>query len=118
MFCGFEMPKLIHTSACAVLLTLFSTVVFSETVIVNLEEPNADGVYTGITNLRGWAVAESGIAVIEVDVDGSYAFDVPMGALEVMWRRSTPIFLMRIRQVSPWHITTKVLLQGLSLIHI
>ena len=79
MFCEFEMPKLIHTGACVELLTLFSTVVFSETVIVNLEEPNADGVYTGITNLRGWAVAESGIAVIEVDVDGSYAFDVPMG---------------------------------------
>ena len=73
------MPKLIHKSACVGLLTLFSTVVFSETVIINLEEPNADGVYTGITNLRGWAVAESGIAVIEVDVDGSYAFDVPMG---------------------------------------
>ena len=73
------MPKLIHTGACVELLTLFSTVVFSETVIVNLEEPNADGVYTGITNLRGWAVAESGIAVIEVDVDGNYAFDVPMG---------------------------------------
>ncbi len=73
------MPKFIHTSACAGLLTLFSTVVFSETVIVNLEEPNAEGVYTGITNLRGWAVAESGIAAIEIDVDGNYAFDVPMG---------------------------------------
>ena len=65
------MPKFIHTSACAGLLTLFSTVVFSETVIVNLEEPNAEGVYTGITNLRGGAAAESGIAAIEIDVDGN-----------------------------------------------
>ena len=61
------------------MLVLFSSTVLSETVIVNLEEPNADGVYTGISNLRGWAVAESGIAAIEIDVDGNYAFDVPMG---------------------------------------
>ena len=53
------MPKLIHTSACAGLLMLFSTVVFSETVIVNLEESSADGVYTGISNLRGWSYCQS-----------------------------------------------------------
>ena len=73
------MPKLSHIRACTGMLVLFSSTVFSETVIVNLEEPNADGVYTGISNLRGWAVAESGIAAIEIDVDGTYAFDVPMG---------------------------------------
>ena len=61
------------------MLVLFPSTVFSETVIVNLEEPIADGVYTGISNLRGWAVAESGIAAIEIDIDGDYAFDVPMG---------------------------------------
>ena len=68
-----------HLAARAGVLALFSSAALSETVIVNLEEPNADGVYTGIANLRGWAVAESGIAAIEIDVDGSYAFDVPMG---------------------------------------
>lgn len=73
------MPKLIPISACGGLLVLFSSAVFSETVIVNLEEPNADGAYTGIANLRGWAVAESGIAAVEIDIDGNYAFDVPMG---------------------------------------
>ena len=46
---------------------------------MNLEEPLDGGVYTGISNLRGWAVAESGIATIEIDVDGNYAFAVPMG---------------------------------------
>ncbi|GIR69333.1 MAG: hypothetical protein CM15mP74_05840 [Halieaceae bacterium] len=35
--------------------------------------------YTGISNLRGWAVAESGIGAIEIDIDGAYAFNVPMG---------------------------------------
>ena len=28
---------------------------------------------------RGWAVAESGIAAIEIDIDGIYEFNVPMG---------------------------------------
>ena len=52
---------------------------FAESVVVNREEPRDASLYTGISNLRGWAVAESGIAAIEIDIDGSYAFNVPMG---------------------------------------
>ena len=73
------MPTPIQSGLFLGLLAIFTTAVRSETVIVNLEEPNTDGFYTGISNLRGWAVAESGIAAIEIDVDGTYAFDVPMG---------------------------------------
>lgn len=75
------MPTPNQSGLFAGLLALFSSAVFSETVIVNLEEPSTDGFYTGISNLRGWAVAESGIASIEIDVDGTYAFDVPMGGM-------------------------------------
>ena len=73
------MPSPIQSGLFLGLLAILSTAVRSETVIVNLEAPNTDGFYTGISNLRGWAVAESGIAAIEIDVDGTYAFDVPMG---------------------------------------
>ena len=73
------MLKLHNIKSCVWLLLFFSAAVSSETVIINLEEPNPAGVYTGIANLRGWAVAESGIASIEIDIDGDYAFDVPMG---------------------------------------
>ena len=73
------MPIPAQIMARAGLLALFSSAAFSETVIVNLEEPNADGIYAGIANLRGWAIADSGIAAVEIDVDGSYAFNVPMG---------------------------------------
>ena len=41
----------------------------AENVRVNLEEPRDAALYSGISNLRGWAVAESGIAVIEIDID-------------------------------------------------
>ena len=73
------MPTPILSGLLAGLLAIFSSAVLSETVIVNLEEPNTHGFYTGISNLRGWAVAESGIAAIEIDVDGTYLFNVPMG---------------------------------------
>lgn len=51
----------------------------AESVVVNLEEPRDASLYTGISNLRGWAVAESGIGAVEIDIDGIYAFNVPMG---------------------------------------
>ncbi len=63
-----------------VLLTMgFAASPLAENVRVNLEEPRDKSLYSGISNLRGWAVAESGIAAIEIDIDGVYAFNVPMG---------------------------------------
>ena len=46
---------------------------------ISLEEPAASVTYGGISNLRGWAVAPLGIDRVEIFIDGSYAFDVPMG---------------------------------------
>ena len=51
----------------------------ADSMVLTLEEPKEGGTYTGISNLRGWALAESGIDKIEVDIDGVYAFDIPMG---------------------------------------
>ena len=50
-------------------------------ITVNLEEPKPveEAAYSGISNLRGWAVAPSGIERVEIYIDGDYAFDVPMG---------------------------------------
>ena len=65
---------------CGVLFLIgFATSLSAENVRVNLEEPQDASLYSGISNLRGWAVAESGIAAIEIDIDGIYAFNVPMG---------------------------------------
>jgi N-acetylmuramoyl-L-alanine amidase len=51
----------------------------ADPMVLTLEEPQEGGTYTGISNLRGWAIAESGIDKIELDIDGVYAFDIPMG---------------------------------------
>ncbi len=44
-----------------------------------LEEPVTDQTHMGVGNLRGWALADEGIARIEVYIDGAYAFDAPYG---------------------------------------
>ena len=48
---------------------------------INLEEPKSAEAtaYARISNLRGWAVAPTGIERVEIYIDGTYAFDVPMG---------------------------------------
>ena len=46
---------------------------------VKLEEPVLNEIHTGVGNLRGWAVADDGIAKIEIYVDGVYSFDAPYG---------------------------------------
>lgn len=44
-----------------------------------LEEPLNNETHLGIGNLRGWALASSGIAKVEVLVDGVYVYDAPYG---------------------------------------
>lgn len=46
---------------------------------LSLEEPAIGGSYASVSNLRGWAVAPSGIDYVEVFINGDYAFNVPMG---------------------------------------
>jgi hypothetical protein len=50
-----------------------------KTLSIKLEEPFKNSVYSGIGNLRGWAVASDGIEKIEIWIDGAYAFDTPYG---------------------------------------
>ena len=45
-----------------------------------LEEPVNGEIHSGVGNLRGWAVASSGITKVEIFVDGVYEFDAPYGA--------------------------------------
>ena len=49
-------------------------------LIINLEEPVDGGTSSGVSNIRGWAVASDGIERIEVYFDGVFGFEVPYGA--------------------------------------
>lgn len=48
-------------------------------VIVRLEEPVSGGVYSGISNIRGFALAPQGIDRVELYVNGQLSTDIPYG---------------------------------------
>lgn len=53
----------------------------SEQIILSLEEPGSGSVYSGVGNVRGWAVAPQSIQRIELAIDGAYQTDIPSGGL-------------------------------------
>ncbi len=48
-------------------------------ILLNPEEPVASSTYSGVANLRGWAVSDVGMDRIELYIDGAYVTDIPMG---------------------------------------
>ena len=50
----------------------------NEDIKIRIEEPVSGGVYSGISNLRGWAIAPEGINrfLLSVYVDGEFAFNM------------------------------------------
>lgn len=54
-------------------------VVTPSPLVLNLEEPANGDVLSGISNLRGWAFALSGIDRVELYVDGLYQGRLPVG---------------------------------------
>ncbi len=53
----------------------------NESIQLKIEEPLSFKGTSGVSNLRGWAVAPSGIAAIQLYVDGEYKTDIPSGGL-------------------------------------
>ena len=98
--------KRVVCNALILITFVLAAQALAESVVVNLEEPREASLYTGISNLRGWAVAKSGIAAIEIDIDGVYAFNVPMGGRVATWQ--TPILTsLLMRLAFPWRSTIR-----------
>lgn len=75
-----KMNKLILT----VVLFLFSAAswaVQDTNIRITLEEPSSSAPASGISNLRGWAVARSGIHHIDLLINGFYIDEIPYGGL-------------------------------------
>ena len=99
--------KRIVCNALLLITFVLAAQALAESVIVNLEEPRDASLYTGISNLRGWAVAESGIAAIEIDIDGIYEFNVPMGGARGDVANAYPDFPNSDASGFPWRSTTR-----------
>lgn len=50
-------------------------------ILWDLEEPAEGGNYSGISNVRGWAVSSAGIDRAELYIDGTYKGTIPTGGL-------------------------------------
>ncbi len=71
------------TTFLLILFTLFNaqtSLAADPNILVILEEPVANNVSTGISNLRGWAIGLAPISKIELFIDGQYSTDIPSGA--------------------------------------
>ena len=74
-------PGSVRTGCLALLLAaLVLSPAYAADLIINLEEPVDGGTSSGVSNIRGWAVASDGIARIEVYFDGVFGFELPYGA--------------------------------------
>ncbi|MCH1610430.1 MAG: Ig-like domain-containing protein [Luminiphilus sp.] len=63
----------------AIRQTLQTSAVESAEALVTLEEPVDQSVASGVSNIRGWAVAPSGISKLELFINGNYISDMPYG---------------------------------------
>ena len=48
-------------------------------ILFTVEEPLADAVMAGISNIRGWAVSSAGIDYVELSINGKPAIQIPYG---------------------------------------
>ena len=62
-----------------VLTVLVQSPAHAADLIINLEEPVDGGTSSGVSNIRGWAVASDGIERIEVYFDGVFRGELPYG---------------------------------------
>ncbi len=67
------------TQASSSLLT--TPMVAGDSIVMNLEEPAPSSIYSGISNVRGWAVAPQGLQKVELYVDGVLKGNLPLGGL-------------------------------------
>lgn len=51
----------------------------NDSIVIALEEPAPGSVYSGVSNVRGWAVAPQGLQKIELYVDGALQGHIPLG---------------------------------------
>ena len=51
----------------------------NEQIVLTLEEPAGGMAYSGVANIRGWAVAPQGVRRIELYLDGALLGNIPLG---------------------------------------
>lgn len=55
----------------------------SENIVMSLEEPASSSTYSGVANVRGWAVALQDMEKVELYVDNQFSSNLPLGGRRV-----------------------------------
>lgn len=82
------------TALCGlVLLLAFSigpVLAASEDIIMTVEEPLNDDTYSGVANIRGWAISPFGMSRIELYVDDEFKTNIPLGGRRSLVEEAYP----------------------------
>lgn len=68
------------------------TAMAADDTLLLVEEPKPNSTYSGVTNLRGWAVSINGIDKVELLVDGTLVDVIPSGGLRPDVGNSFPTY--------------------------
>ena len=90
-----QQNRFVSSLAMIFMLLLFSAcdvVAANGAIVFALEEPQAGSVYSGVSNIRGWAVAPVGVNRVELLIDGALVTNIPMGGYRSDVRDSYPTY--------------------------
>ncbi|MFO7640197.1 MAG: Ig-like domain-containing protein [Candidatus Competibacteraceae bacterium] len=71
--------KYFHGLIASSTIAIAMSTAWAGDIIFEVEEPSAGSIYTGVANVRGWAVSSVGIDRIELYVDGQFSSYLPLG---------------------------------------
>ncbi|MCB1919482.1 MAG: hypothetical protein KDJ28_05825 [Candidatus Competibacteraceae bacterium] len=66
-------------AALGAAFTFLVSTAWAGDIVLSLEEPAADSTYSGVANIRGWAVGAAGVNRVELYVDGAFKTNIPVG---------------------------------------
>ena len=79
---------------------LISSDAVAQEAVVTLEEPVKGGTASGVTNIRGWAVADAGVNRIELFVNGQFYSEIPYGGQREDVESAFPSILASVRRTT------------------
>lgn len=76
---------------CAICSLSFSAITaIAGDIQLALEEPTSGSTYSGVSNVRGWAVSSAGVSRVELFIDGAFVTQIPSGGYRPDVGRSYP----------------------------
>lgn len=71
--------KYFHGLIASSTIAIAMSTAWAGDIIFVVEEPSAGSIYTGVANIRGWAVSSAGIDRVELYVNGQFSSELPVG---------------------------------------